>query len=565
MRGWLLVCVGLSLVAGIGCTSPRSIGPRVEAGAPEEGGAGGGAGTGGTGGRPAGTGGTGTSGQPGDGGGGGLGGGGRGGAGGAGGAGGGGGATDARPLMEAGRPDDGGTCPPGTHQCGSACADNRAPATCGMNCTPCAEVMGGTATCDGTSCDFTCQTGKKCGALCVTGCCNDADCPTQMGRVGKCDTSTRMCNYACASGSKPCGGGCIPMSACCADADCNGDHACVMNQCSNTACRMGYRACGNRCVANNACCPRTMTETACFDGVDDDCDNKIDCADTDCGMQAVCVPPPPTGFATVVRVAANAPCPAGYTTRMTNLMRGPGNASPSCTGCRCTPKALSCSPELYYYPGLNQMSPTCNADTNLTRGTPFPMVPTSATCMSPSELGVDGFMEGFALKSWRIIGGGCTSDASAAQPPAITWMDTAKYCELSAAPGGGCLNGGLCVPAAAAQPRRCVLTSGTQACSGGYTVQQADWFTSVTDNRACTCTCDERAASCNAVTVVIGNDWQCNVMTPHRLTGVGAKSCGYAYSPAAQLMGSPTNPCPPAGTVSNALVGQGRHTLCCTP
>src|SRR4029453_11391744 len=120
---------------------------------------------------------------------------------------------------------------------------------------------GGTATCDGTACGFTCQTGKKCGALCVNGCCNDADCPMQMGRVGKCDTSTRMCNYACAGGTKPCAGGCIPMAACCADADCPGDHACEMNQGSNSACRMGYRACGNRCLAPGACCPRTNTET----------------------------------------------------------------------------------------------------------------------------------------------------------------------------------------------------------------------------------------------------------------------------------------------------------------
>lgn len=192
-----------------------------------------------------------------------------------------------------------GTCPTGSHNCQGVCASDSAVNSCGStSCMPCPSPAGGMATCDGTRCDFTCQTGKKCssgcGACCAdadcparsnqvascdtatreckyacpasspklcsgtciasNACCADADCPAQAGQVGRCDSSTRTCTYNCSSTTKPCGNACIPSAGCCTDGDCGGSFACQSNACSTTVCRSGYKLCGGTCIPSNACC-----------------------------------------------------------------------------------------------------------------------------------------------------------------------------------------------------------------------------------------------------------------------------------------------------------------------
>lgn len=125
------------------------------------------------------------------------------------------------------------TCGAGKHACAGACVDNTAVATCGQSCSPCTAPQGGTATCDGTSCGFTCggATPKKCAAanICIamSGCCTNADCPTNAGgQTGTCDTGTHMCSYACPAGTTSCTAGgtttCIPSTGCCTNMDCTG-------------------------------------------------------------------------------------------------------------------------------------------------------------------------------------------------------------------------------------------------------------------------------------------------------------------------------------------------------
>jgi hypothetical protein len=458
----------------------------------------------------------------------------------------------------------GGACPAGFHDCGGVCADNKSVNSCGPTaCTPCPTPNGSKATCDGSKCDFTCTTGKRCGNECVDGCCVDMDCPAQAGRVVKCDTATRMCSAACATGTKPCGGTCIPMAACCADADCPNNFACVMGACSTTTCRAGFKTCNGACIASSACCPSPEN---CFNGMDDNCDGKVDCADPTCAPAALCVPAAAPGFGLVVKVKATDPCPAGYTAKMTSLQRGPASGSSSCSGCKCTPMPASCRPELFVYVGLGgQGTPLCDADTTNAGGMAVNNEPSSATCIDPDMLGTGGFTQGFRLASWEIVGGGCTSDASAARPPVITWADSAKFCEVSMT-GGGCAGGSVCVPVVASQPKRCGLVSGAMSCSGTYN-QSEDWLTGVTDNRVCSCSCNAKAANCNAAHVHFGSDWLCEAgsTADYNISTAGTKVCRNVYSPPAQVIGTANNPCPPTSTVSADLLPQGRHTLCCAP
>jgi hypothetical protein len=119
----------------------------------------------------------------------------------------------------------------------------------------------------------------------------------------------------------------------------------------------------------------------------------------------------------------------------------------------------------------------------------------------------------------------------------------------------------------AGQARRCGLVSGSQACSGALSKQEADWLTGVTDNRVCSCTCDAAAANCNSMRVHFGSDYLCTAgsTATYTISQAGTKVCRNVYSPPAELLGTPNNPCPPGSTVSADLVPQGRHTLCCAP
>lgn len=153
-------------------------------------------------------------------------------------------------------------CSSTQHVCLGACVDNNSIAHCGTRCAACSIPIGGMSTCDGSTCDFTCGSMKKCGSKCVAGCCVDADCPMQAGKTGKCDSATNSCSYVCAPGFKPCGTGmCIPAANCCSESDCAG--ACrtcstagscvaVTNMSDPDSCSVGL------CDGSGVCCPSNM-------------------------------------------------------------------------------------------------------------------------------------------------------------------------------------------------------------------------------------------------------------------------------------------------------------------
>jgi hypothetical protein len=71
----------------------------------------------------------------------------------------------------------------------------------------------------------------------------------------------------------------------CADADCNGDPACGGGAyCGDGNCDPGE----DQCSCSADCGNPPGSENNCTDGVDNDCDNQIDCADADCNGDPAC-------------------------------------------------------------------------------------------------------------------------------------------------------------------------------------------------------------------------------------------------------------------------------------
>jgi hypothetical protein len=210
-------------------------------------------------------------------------------------------------------------CGANQHNCGGTCVSNMATTSCGATrCDPCAAPAGGTATCDGTTCGFSCSgsTPKKCdtAGICIasSGCCSNTDCPTNAGgQTGTCDTGTHTCNYACTGTTKSCTSGgttvCIPTSGCCTNSDCTGTcqtcdtgtHTCVAAKSMDDP----TGRCVGTCDATGACKSKqgqTCNTTAggCVSGTT--CSPDGYCCDMACtgscvacdlaGMQGKCTP-----------------------------------------------------------------------------------------------------------------------------------------------------------------------------------------------------------------------------------------------------------------------------------
>ncbi|MFO0679173.1 MAG: putative metal-binding motif-containing protein [Polyangiaceae bacterium] len=61
------------------------------------------------------------------------------------------------------------TCASGTHNCSGSCVSNNSTSTCGASCSPCSPPSNATATCNGTSCGFNCNSGYiACSGACAT-------------------------------------------------------------------------------------------------------------------------------------------------------------------------------------------------------------------------------------------------------------------------------------------------------------------------------------------------------------------------------------------------------------
>ena len=177
------------------------------------------------------------------------------------------------------------TCDTGYHACGSACADDTSPDTCGTACTPCSPPAHAAATCSAGACGFACSTGyHACGSACADdtapATCGTActPCPTPTHATATCDGTA--CGIQCSAGYHDCGGACVPddsTSACGASctactAPPNATVACVGGACQIT-CPQGQTACGSQCVdlqtdaANCGACGHDCMGSACQAGI----------------------------------------------------------------------------------------------------------------------------------------------------------------------------------------------------------------------------------------------------------------------------------------------------------
>jgi hypothetical protein len=221
------------------------------------------------------------------------------------------------------------------------------------------------------------------------------------------------------------------------------------------------------------CVPATEN---CFNGVDDDCDGLVDCADTqDCpATVATCVPDTfDAHFAYgTMPASSTAACPSNEAAQQLY-----NNFDNSQTECNCpldTGTFADLSVKIYSdNPGASCSNPNHSQS----------YVGTATAACTPVTLQGE-----FSLPT-------CVNKCTITGPPVPPFasMGKAQFCAAPSV-GGGCKAGSVCAPAVGTNPL-CVIADAQNGCPAAYP-KSTSWWTSFADQRSCAGACRPPDVSC---------------------------------------------------------------------
>ncbi|MDI1449222.1 hypothetical protein [Polyangium sp. 6x1] len=234
-------------------------------------------------------------------------------------------------------------------------------------------------------------------------------------------------------------------------------------------------------------------DEVCGDGVDDDGDGLVDCADPDCGAD-LCVPNAPPGWEGPFWVRrspwdgmSGPSCPAGFTGSAHYMSPVPA----ACTPCTCGDvEGAACSPPKFRcWASKNCSGDAVNTTIATVGGCEKPFIfqlnPGAASCriINPGDL---------------LSNGTCPASGGELTDPGL-FQQIVSACELAA--GAGCAEGSSCAPPLDDGARICVRSSGGGVCPSGWDGETITAYTSGQDARNCgACTCKQDVGVCEGGT-----------------------------------------------------------------
>lgn len=290
----------------------------------------------------------------------------------------------------------------------------------------------------------------------------------------------------------------------------------------------------------------------CLNGIDDDDDSQVDCADPDCQVAFDCEAAAPAGFTGPAVMWSGTgtqkppPCGAPNLGRL-ELFAGLSAAPANCgaVGCQCTTVgAASCVALVKYVSG------GCTVNGTYT--------PIGAGC---TDISVGG--PAFANFVIGVSGNLSCLPMASSKPavPPLSWSARHALC-LPSSPGAGC-GAGVCAPKVdASYSKRCVFQKGIVGCPAAYP-QTFSLHAGADDSRDCTaCTCDN-SGSC-AVSV---DDFDSSGCAGTQSTIPKGGSCLEVDGPTAQRSVKVTTTTPSCVAGGGAPVGSAAPadpvTVCC--
>jgi hypothetical protein len=257
-----------------------------------------------------------------------------------------------------------------------------------------------------------------------------------------------------------------------------------------------------------------MGSEDCTDGIDNDGDGKIDCADSDCTVGFSCHNPVPVGWTGHYALAdgsfAALPgnCPGStYPNPFYTGYRSPNAAPPQCSACSCgSPQGATCTVDKIHvtsatcaevlggvancYKGVTPIIDGACHNLGIPGGLKTCGPPDVATNTCPPGTQVCNLS--VYLDDAVVAGGVCAPSTQAPTITPFTWSNAARAC-LPTTEGKGCANDFACLPNAAAPfGAVCISKLGDNACpaGSGYTTKKVFYDLDPTDTRACSdCSC----------------------------------------------------------------------------
>ncbi|AKT39107.1 hypothetical protein [Chondromyces crocatus] len=255
----------------------------------------------------------------------------------------------------------------------------------------------------------------------------------------------------------------------------------------------------------------------CLDGIDNDLDGLVDCADVeDCApADYACIPTPPDGWTGNIHAligdfgSTDAPpgCPEGTTER--DFVAEPSDAT--CTPCACShdTSGASCyAPTVTCYNSANCSAGTSSVTyaTLTDQCTNVSNTPNPLSCRLAAPPGVRNR-------------GTCAVSEGAQLVDARPWRHTVRTCTSSLPTGLGCAQPDhVCAarpPVVDGTPAiddttTCILKEGTDACEPGWTTIDLQLYVSGEDGRSCAaCGCNLDAITCTGGNVQAYDNLDC--------------------------------------------------------
>lgn len=308
-------------------------------------------------------------------------------------------------------------------------------------------------------------------------------------------------------------------------------------------------------------------EVECLDGLDNDADGDVDCADSDCQPDYECVAAPPAGWGEVIYVqrsdydplaSDSVICPGGAAAA--TYRAGPSPAE--CTPCDCSFTGAACSA-----PVLQWKMQGCGG-TWLTDSDG-----STLTCYDEGTSDTGARLYRLGAGPTTLSQGTCEANGGVLTNP-LPWSATVHVCE--AAVGGGCGAERRCVerPPTAFEDAVCMKQAGEVSCPAGWFAEDLDVYGGGVDTRACSgCGCSVGAVACQGGKYTINSGGGClpppGAGNTLEITDATCKDAfplavkgGFTISIQPQA-GTPTGFQCDASTPSGEVTVSGSEKLCC--
>jgi hypothetical protein len=271
----------------------------------------------------------------------------------------------------------------------------------------------------------------------------------------------------------------------------------------------------------------------CTNGVDDDADGDVDCADAGCATKASCVPPTPTDWTGPFAVYEGPSsgfngCPADFPDASyqgnTGIMADPA----SCTTCMCdlpTGEVCDLPDDLFVHDAACNAQDFCSGDMPIPpswNGScdgsgAFPAGQTTcgmnASMMCDTSTGV-ACNQSVSMAAMTVVPGTCTHGTSTPTKTNPTWENVFVACGGPANTAIGCNGAFSCLPKPPAGylSGLCISAPGVQPCPAGSFSNQHLAYEGFLDDRTCSdCSCDMSTGATCSATVNVYSNGQVNV------------------------------------------------------